>query len=369
MVTNNPIVYHRDFRHDLPLKELQKEDKVSSRCQKMAFAALPLLSLHKPLCGPLSLGLSCLRTITYGNRAMEHFEQGNHNEFLFEAVHASLNTAAVGLFFFNPILCFLSSSISDFILNSRSLMEHVQSNNIRGMSEALAFMALDTLFLASLCCGALETIVATAFLQIALDLYLSTQHFKKGDYFEGVCQTILAGGRFHQALPHLKALQTKWNSQPTLKLSEKKNRVTEQAQQNTPRKPNCEIGINPDSANPKENHQPAHVIRSKSLEELNGSGEIAQSLGKITKILDLHVDTNDNILGFPIYTSEGFQIISDLPSLIIENGVAKGISFGDHGWKSGHNLLLLSPLPSQKPNTVRIYNVDRQEEYFGRIIT
>ena len=53
-------------------------------------------------------------------------------------------------------------------------------------------------------------------LQIALDLYLSARHFRKGDYFEGVCQMILAGGHMHQAIPQIKLMAWTWRYKPTM---------------------------------------------------------------------------------------------------------------------------------------------------------
>jgi hypothetical protein len=146
---------------------------------------------------------------------LEHLKRGNVEEGAFHLLHASLSTAAVGLFFFQPILCYLASSVSDLILNSRRFTEEVRAGNIQGALESLAFLTLDVLFIASFCYGAIEITVACMLLQILLDVYLSIGHFKKGEYFEGACQAILAGAHIHQTLPQLKVLHWKYKYNPT----------------------------------------------------------------------------------------------------------------------------------------------------------
>lgn len=211
---NYPITYHRDFRHDFP--PANQEVGTVALCQRVALAALPLLSMHRSFRGPLSLGMSCMRTITHVSQMLENFKKGDIQEGAFHLLHASLATSAVALFFFNPILCFLTSSVSDFIINFRTCVEKLQEGNYQAALEALAFMSLDLLFLGSFCYGSIEITVACMIMQILLDLHQSAQHFKKGNYLEGMCQTLLAGARMHQIIPQLKILQWKWNYNPVL---------------------------------------------------------------------------------------------------------------------------------------------------------
>ena len=213
---NHPVTYHRDFRHDFPPLLPDAQPDLWEKCQKRALAAIALLTLYRPCRGPLSVGMSALRSITHTAQMVEHLKRGEVGEGCFNFLHVSLATAAVALFFFNPIFCFLASSVSDLILNSRDLIEQLQKGNFQKAAEAFVFMTLDCLFLLSFCYGSIEITVACMLAQVLLDLYLSRQHFMKGDYFEGVCQTILGAGHVHQAIPQLKVLHWKCTHKPTL---------------------------------------------------------------------------------------------------------------------------------------------------------
>jgi hypothetical protein len=214
-VINHPITFHRDFRNDfLPLNP--QEEGIAERCKKVALATLPLLGLHRPFRGPLSVGMSCLRTATHAFQMMENFKRGDIQEGSFHLLNASLATASIALFFFNPIYCFLFSSVSDLIMNFRTCIEYVREGNYQKALESMVFMTLDLLFLASFCYGAIEVTVGCMILQILINLHLSADHFKKGHYFEGVCQALLGGAHLHQVFPQLKVLQWKWQNQPSL---------------------------------------------------------------------------------------------------------------------------------------------------------
>jgi len=219
---NYPVTYHRDFRNDFPYLKTKPPITTNSpqglwqKCQKCALAALPLLSLHRPFRGPLSCAMSSLRSVMHTTQMIENLKRGNIKESFFQFIHVSLATAAVGLFFFNPIFCFFFSSVSDLIINCRNLIESIKTLNAQEAIEALAFMALDLLFLISFCYGSIEITVACMILQIILDFYMSAEHFKKGNYFEAACQAILGGGHVSQAIPQLKVLQWKWKYNPIL---------------------------------------------------------------------------------------------------------------------------------------------------------
>jgi hypothetical protein len=203
---NFPVTFHRDFRNDL-LALNQPPESLSEKCQRVALATLPLLSMCRLLRGPLSLGMSCMRAVTHIKQTVGHYHQRNKLETAFHFLHANLATASMGLFFFNPVLCFLTSSFSDFIIHSCSLVEEAKAGHFLAAAESLAFMTLDFLFVASFCYGAIETTVACMLLQIAVGCYLFSRHFQKGNYLEGVCQAVLTGSHIHQAIPQIKLFQ------------------------------------------------------------------------------------------------------------------------------------------------------------------
>lgn len=203
---NFPVTYQRDFRNDFPPLG-QPPESLFEKCQRVAVATLPLLSISRILRGPLSFGMSCIRSITHIKQTIEFYCQGNLLETAFYFLHANLAVASVGLFFFNPVLCFLTSTVSDFITHSRSLIEETKAGNFLAATESLGFMILDFLFVASFCYGAIEITVACMLLQIALGCYLSSRHLQKGNYLEGICQAVLTGSHIYQAIPQIKLFQ------------------------------------------------------------------------------------------------------------------------------------------------------------------
>ncbi len=213
---NHPVTYHRDFRNDFPPQTERPDEQLIRKCQKVAVATLPLLSLHRSLRAPISFGMSGVRSITHISQMTEHLQAGRINAGLYHFLHASLATSAVGFFFFNPTLSFLSSSVSDFIINSRSFIEQAYDGKIKEALEALAYTSMDLLFLASICYGAIEITVACMIMQVLLDLHNSAENFKQGDYLGGMCQTLLAVAHMHQAVPQLKVLQWKQTHNPVL---------------------------------------------------------------------------------------------------------------------------------------------------------
>ncbi|NGX37758.1 MAG: hypothetical protein K1000chlam2_00920 [Chlamydiae bacterium] len=138
-IINHPVTFHRDFRNDFPLQKSPPDPGVWENCQRVALATMPLLSLHRSFRGPLSLGMSSLRSVTHFSQTVEHIQQGHLSEGSYHLLNASLATTAVGLFFFNPVYCFLSSSISDLIINARQLRENANL-------ETLGFLMLDPSF-------------------------------------------------------------------------------------------------------------------------------------------------------------------------------------------------------------------------------
>lgn len=199
-ITNYPITFNRDFGNDFSANP----DAFIERCQSCCVAALSVLSLCRPLRAPLSLVFSGIRTISNASDMLDHVKAGNYTEALFHLVQICLAVAAIGLFFFNVVFCLIASSISDLIIHIRLCIECLMRGDYLGALEALAFITLDLLFLASICYGSIWLTVACMGLQILLDFYLSGQHIAEGRWFEGACQAIMMAGHVGQAIPQFR---------------------------------------------------------------------------------------------------------------------------------------------------------------------
>jgi hypothetical protein len=127
-----------------------------------------------------------------------------------------LSTASVCLFFFNPVFCFLASSVSDLLIAAQTCVQTLQKGDYKEALKSVFHVSLNLLFLAAICYGAIELTVACMLVQIALDLYDFAKHFKAGNYLEGGCQLLLGAGRLYQLTPQLKLLHWKMSHNPTL---------------------------------------------------------------------------------------------------------------------------------------------------------
>jgi hypothetical protein len=204
---SHPIIYVRDFQNDVPRP-------VEKPYARALLAALPLLALYRPLRNPLSCGMSLLRSATHFHESVQLFEKGKNREAIFQLVDTGLAVAAVGLFFFHPVLSLLATSSADMFIHLRTLFIAVREAQWEKGMETLAWLFLDALFIVSICHGSIEITVACMLLQIALDFYLLRGHFLKGDFLQGISQLILATVHLQQVAPQIKVLKWKWVVQP-----------------------------------------------------------------------------------------------------------------------------------------------------------
>lgn len=177
---NYPVTYHPGFFTNLlPAKEDAK--KAWGKAKKITLAVLPLFGLLRSFRAPLTVMLSGIRSLTHGAELANQIREGNAIKGALHLCHATVATAAIGLFFLNPVLSYLASTSQDMAIHLQELVMHAASQQGHLFAlEKIAFIALDALFLASFCYGAITITAACLLLQVALDLYLCINHIKKG---------------------------------------------------------------------------------------------------------------------------------------------------------------------------------------------
>lgn len=217
---NYPVIYRRDFRHDFPQLPKVEDDGLRSKCQRAAFAMLPLLGLYRPFRAPLSIGMSCMRAATQAQCAREAADPKLGLGHAFQTGLAMVN--GIG-FLFAPTLAFACSSMSDFALNSLTMVQEARAGKGKEALEAFAYAATDALFVAAFLYGSIYLTVAAMAQQIALECYKSGKHFKHGNYIEGIGQAILAGAHIKLAIPQMKVLQWQIKHNPVFEAELKQN--------------------------------------------------------------------------------------------------------------------------------------------------
>lgn len=210
---NYPVTYHPGFFTDL-LPARKDIEEAWTKVKRVAIAAIPILGLHRPFRAPLTVTMSAIRSTLHFNEFASQIQKRDLAYGALHFCHATIAAATIGLFFFNPVFSYLASSTQDLALQMQELILSLTSKSdgpdYLFSLEKLAFMALDLLFIASFCYGAIQITVACMLLQIAIDLYLCAKHVKEGEYIEGAFAAIAGGAHLYQAIPQCKLLRWTW---------------------------------------------------------------------------------------------------------------------------------------------------------------
>lgn len=218
---NYPILHHRDYSRDVPQTIT---DATGWNWPQKVIAALPLLALHRSCRTPLSMVLSGSRLIIQMKATLNAVESRDATQAVCQFFHSCLTTAAFGFLFFQPVLSYTITSFSDLINHVDEFKTSICIGDTWNACHAFSKGMLDGLFLASLLYGSIEIIVLSAIIQIVLELIDSGKHFSNGNYFEGLCQGILAAAHLNQAIPQFRLLQWKYETAPLLEGVLKRNK-------------------------------------------------------------------------------------------------------------------------------------------------
>ncbi|NGX33958.1 MAG: Sphingomyelinase C [Candidatus Anoxychlamydiales bacterium] len=193
--SSNLAFYHRDYSKDC----IDGESKVKRVC----LAALPIISLYKPIGVFLSVSLGSLRAITSFQTSKISFDKGKYLLSCKKLFVTMLAVISVVNCYFKHSLALVFTNLSDVFENlwiCLNLLAHAQ------ISEALtSFVSVvnSSAYIAALMCPSIEIILLALSLQIAFELIHSIKEFKKDRYIEGASKLLMASFRSYQALPYL----------------------------------------------------------------------------------------------------------------------------------------------------------------------
>ena len=149
------VYYHREYGNDVA------KPAAGETCKRVAFAALPFLSLYKPFSFPLSLALGGLRTVT---SAMQLYEQPSAQH----AVKTALSAAAVaGTIFAHPMGMVITTG-HDLVIETGHLIEALQQGDPKKAMESCMIIVNNALYLALLTQGGIELAIASFAVQILI---------------------------------------------------------------------------------------------------------------------------------------------------------------------------------------------------------
>src|SRR5690348_12751550 len=96
-----PVYYNRDYDHDIPEATAGSWNETAAR---VATAALPFISLYKPLSFPLSLALGSLRVYSNLEQLDAAYQNGGLQNASWEFVQTAVSVIALaGTIFAHPV--------------------------------------------------------------------------------------------------------------------------------------------------------------------------------------------------------------------------------------------------------------------------
>lgn len=216
---SEPNYYHREYKNDIG--EGSKGPSWGQQCQRVATVALPFFSLYKPLSLPISLGMGALRSWSSINQLVDTIQQGNSKDIPYQLLQASIAVVAFGGTIFAHPAGMLITTGHDLIIETVSLLEHLQNGEHQKALESCGSIINNALYLTLFSRGGLELAIASFAMQVILGIYHSHSEFQKGNYLEASGHLVMALIRSNQMAGQVQILQTKWKFDGLLKKTQK----------------------------------------------------------------------------------------------------------------------------------------------------
>jgi hypothetical protein len=212
----NPINFFRDFRNDFPTND--RRSKIINKIFNIKICTLPLIALHQPFAKALTPVFSGCRLITNFSQLAHCLKKSQMNrlDVVYCLFQTCLTVFAIGLSILNPLYGMIGSSISDIISNGKECILNLKKGQYKESLEAFARIVLSGIFLGIIFYGSIELTVAMFVLQIAMGCYESVDHFRKGEFIEGLLKALTAGIYVDRAIPQVKVLQWKRSYKPNM---------------------------------------------------------------------------------------------------------------------------------------------------------
>lgn len=232
-VITEPPYYHREYKNDVP-KECGNslDNSWVNTAQRVAFTALPFISLYKPLSFPLSLAMGGLRTFTCVSQLLQSIKNGNTQEIPYAMLQTTIAVISLaGTIFAHPLGMLISTG-HDLLIETVHLIENLRKGEYQKAMENCFGIINNALYLALFLHGGLEIAIASLALQILLGLYHSQEEFRKGHYIEAAGHLLMAIVRGNQLSGQVKILNFKYNLNKLV--SETRENIVKTITKNTP---------------------------------------------------------------------------------------------------------------------------------------
>ena len=179
-------LYHREYENDLkPSGTFGQSFSWNQGC-RVARVALPYITLYPPLSKPISILLGAIRSIHSLADVVVAFKAGDSRAISHAVLESAIAVISVaGSIFAHPVGMIITTG-HDITIAIAKLISAIQQGNHSAMTEALVQILNNSVYLALLCTGSIELLIASTVLQAAHAAYQSRIQFKEGMYLEAV---------------------------------------------------------------------------------------------------------------------------------------------------------------------------------------
>ncbi len=201
----DPVVYHRNFEHDLP----EVANKAADIVKRTALIALPFLAMYKPLGTVISLGMGGVRCVTHLTGTIKSASQLEALATLSHLNQTALAVICLAATVFNFQAGLLITSFADAGTCVCEAITHLKAKDYPKAAEALMQASASILYLSFMLTGTLEVMLASIVIQGAICLYQASQDLREGKYPEALAKIAMGGIRLHQAHGYFKMIQSR----------------------------------------------------------------------------------------------------------------------------------------------------------------
>lgn len=209
----NPSYYHREYSRDTDLSS----EESSNSYKRVAFVALPFLSLSKRLSLPISLGMGTTRVFTSVNQLISDIPSGNCKKISFDVIQTTIAVTALASTLFAHPLGMVVTTSQDIIFELSALLDSIQSGDWEASIVCVTKTINNVFYLALICRGGLELSIVSLGMQAITLMISSREEFKKGHLLEASGNLLMAAVRTHQGYSQFKLLQREWEIEEAIK--------------------------------------------------------------------------------------------------------------------------------------------------------
>jgi len=195
----------------------KKDTSFVGVCKRVAFTALPFLSLYKPFSFPLAIAMGSLRCVSSISQLIASRSSHDPMEFRAAVLQTAISVAALACTIIAHPLGMIIIAASDMVQNIGKMIVAIEKGDYKKALEHGVHVLSDALFLTVFLYGSLELSVAFFAIQTLLALYHSHSEFKKGNFIEGLGHLGMSFVRGHQLYSQSQLLHYKYMLQNLLK--------------------------------------------------------------------------------------------------------------------------------------------------------